>query len=131
MSILVFAENWDGKFKKSTYEAISYGTEIAKQTNSTVTALVTGKGSEDDMKSLGNYGAQKGSSVENDQLKSMNPSAYASAIQQAAQKESAKVVILSYVFRQISRREGSNKIKGRINCRSLCSTFFHFTFYST
>jgi electron transfer flavoprotein alpha subunit len=98
MSILVFAENWDGKFKKSTYEAISYGTEIAKQTNSTVTALVIGNVSDDDMKSLGKYGAQKVLSVKNDKLKSMNPSAYASAIQQAAQKESAKVVILSYTY---------------------------------
>ncbi|HET7817780.1 MAG TPA: electron transfer flavoprotein subunit alpha/FixB family protein [Bacteroidia bacterium] len=98
MSILVFAENWDGKFKKSTYEAISYGTEIAKQTNSTVTALVIGNVSDDDMKSLGKYGAQKVLSIKNDKLKSMNPSAYASAIQQAAQKESAKVVILSYTY---------------------------------
>jgi len=98
MSILVFAENWDGKFKKSTYEAISYGTEIAKQTNSTVTALVIGNVSDDDMKSLGKYGAQKVLSVKNDKLKSMNPSAYASVIQQAAQKESAKVVILSYTY---------------------------------
>ncbi len=98
MSILVFAENWDGKFKKSTYEAISYGTEIAKQTNSTVTALVIENVSDDDMKSLGKYGAQKVLSVKNDKLKSMNPSAYASAIQQAAQKESAKVVILSYTY---------------------------------
>lgn len=98
MSILVFAENWDGKFKKSTYEAISYGTEIAKQTNSTVTALVIENVSDDDMKSLGKYGAQKVLSVKNDKLKSMNPSAYASVIQQAAQKESAKVVILSYTY---------------------------------
>ena len=31
MSVLVFAENWDGKFKKLTYELVSYANELAKQ----------------------------------------------------------------------------------------------------
>jgi electron transfer flavoprotein alpha subunit len=98
MSVLVFAENWDGKFKKSTYEAISYGAEIAKQTGSSVTAVVIGNASDEDMKSLGKYGAQKVLSVKNDKLNSLNPSAFASAISQAAQKENAKVVVLSYTY---------------------------------
>ena len=98
MSIVVFAENWDGKFKKSTYEAISYAAEIARQTSSSVTALVIGNVSDDDMKSLGKYGAQKVLSVKNDKLNVLNPSAYASVIAQAVQKESAKVVITSYTY---------------------------------
>ena len=98
MSILVFAENWDGKFKKSTYEAISYAAEIARLTSGSVTALAIGNVSDDDMKSLGKYGAQKVLSVKNDKLNTLNPSAYASSIAQAAQKESAKVVIISYTY---------------------------------
>jgi electron transfer flavoprotein alpha subunit len=98
MSVLVFAENWDGKFKKSTYEAISYGSEIAKQVGGNVTAIVIGNVSDDDMKSLGKYGAQKILSVKNDKLNSLNPSAFASAIAQASQKESAKMVLLSYTY---------------------------------
>ena len=91
MSVLVFAENWEGKFKKSTYEAISYGAEIAKQLGGTVAAVVIGKVSEDDMKSLGKYGAQKVLSVSNDKLIHMNPTAYAAIVAQAAQKENSKV----------------------------------------
>jgi len=98
MSVLIFAESWDGKFKKSTYEAISYGSEIAKQVGGNVTAVVIGNVSDEDMKSLGKYGAQKVLSVKNDKLNSLNPSAFASAIAQAAQKENAKVVIVSYTY---------------------------------
>ncbi len=98
MSVLIFAENWDGKFKKSTFEAISYGSELAKQTGGNVTAVVIGNVSDDDMKSLGKYGAQKVLSVKNDKLNAHNPSAYASAIAQAAQKENAKLIVLSYTY---------------------------------
>ena len=98
MSVLVFAENWDGKFKKSTYEAISYGAEIAKQVGGSVTAVVIGNASDEDMKSLGKYGAQKVLSAKNDKLNSLNPSAFASVIAQASQKENAKVVIVSYTY---------------------------------
>jgi electron transfer flavoprotein alpha subunit len=98
MSVIVFAENWDGKFKKSTHEAISYGNEIAKQVGGNVTAVVIGNVSDDDVKSLGKYGAQKVLLVKNDKLNALNPSAFASAIAQASQKENAKVVIISYTY---------------------------------
>jgi len=98
MSVIIFAENWDGKFKKSTYEAISYGSEIAKHVGGNVTAVVIGNVSDEDMKSLGKYGAQKVLSVKNDKLNTLNPSAFASAIAQASQKENAKVVIVSYTY---------------------------------
>lgn len=98
MSVIVFAENWNGKFKKSTFEAISYGSEIAKQIAESVTAVVIGNVSDDDMKSLGKYGVQKILCVKNDKLNFLNPSAYASVIAHAAQKENAKVVVISYTY---------------------------------
>ena len=33
MSIIIFAETWNNKFKKSSLEAISYGSEMAKKMN--------------------------------------------------------------------------------------------------
>lgn len=98
MSVLVFAENWEGKFKKSSLEAVSYAGEIAKQVGGNVTAVVIGNVSDDDMRSLGKYGAQKVLSVKNNKLNALNPSAFASAIAQAAQKENAKVVVVSYTY---------------------------------
>ena len=31
MSVLIFADHSDGHFKKSTFEALTYGVELAKQ----------------------------------------------------------------------------------------------------
>jgi electron transfer flavoprotein alpha subunit len=42
MSVLVFAENSDGIFKKSTLEAISYAKEVAKITGGNCTAISIG-----------------------------------------------------------------------------------------
>ncbi len=41
MSVLVYTENWDGKFKKATYEIVSYANEIAKQLGSEVEAMLS------------------------------------------------------------------------------------------
>jgi len=59
MSVLVYTENWDGKFKKLSFELISYAHEIANKLGTSVVALSIGNVSEDVLKSLGNYGASK------------------------------------------------------------------------
>ena len=33
MSVLVFTENWDGKFKKVSFELVSYASKIAEMLN--------------------------------------------------------------------------------------------------
>ena len=43
MSILVYAENWNGKFKKSTFEVVSYAKEIAKTLNQELNAITIGE----------------------------------------------------------------------------------------
>ena len=68
MSVLVYTENWDGKFKKLSFELVSYATGVAKMLNTTVTAVSIGKVDESELKKLGNYGANKIISVNNDQL---------------------------------------------------------------
>ncbi len=59
MSVLVYTENWDGKFKKLSFELVSYATAVAKMLNTTVTAVSIGKVDEGELKKLGNYGANK------------------------------------------------------------------------
>ena len=54
MSVLVFAEISDGKFKKATYEAVSYGRQIADMLGSKVVAIAIGNGA--DASELGEYG---------------------------------------------------------------------------
>jgi electron transfer flavoprotein alpha subunit len=98
MSILVFTENWDGKFKKLSFELISYGAGLAKMIGTTVTAVSIGKVSDDELNKLGSYGATKVLKVEDNRLNQLVNSAYATAITQAAEKENAQVIVLSNNF---------------------------------
>ncbi len=98
MSVLVFAEHWEGRFKKSTFEAVSYAGEVAKSVGGTTTAIVIGDVNDEDMRSLGRYGVQKVLSAKNDRLNALNPAAFSSVISEAAKKENTKVVIISNTY---------------------------------
>ena len=96
MSVLVFTENWDGKFKKLSFELVSYASKIAEMLNTQTVALSIGNVQDDELKKLGNYGAEKVVSVNNDQLKGLDNQAYTSIIAQVAEKEGAKVVVIAH-----------------------------------
>ncbi len=95
MSVLVYTENWDGKFKKSTYELLSYASEIAKMANTEVSALTIGEVAEDELKTLGTYGASKVLVLKDEKLKDFIAKSYSSAISQIAKKEDAKIVLFA------------------------------------
>lgn len=95
MSVLVYTENWDGKFKKLSFELVSYGAGVAKMLNTSVTAVSIGKVDETELKKLGNYGATKIVNVTNDELNVLDNQAYAAALAEVAGKESSKVIIIS------------------------------------
>jgi electron transfer flavoprotein alpha subunit len=95
MSVLVFTENWDGRFKKSSFELVSYAAKTAAMLNTTATALSIGKVEESELKKLGNYGAAKIISIESDALNILDNQAYTGVIADTAAKESAQVIILS------------------------------------
>ena len=96
MSILVYTENWDGKFKKLSYELVSFAAAIAKELESSVTAISIGNVSEEELKSLGNYGANKVLNLVDDKYDSFDNKALSSAIGSAAIEESAKVVLFAH-----------------------------------
>ena len=98
MSVLIYAENADGKFKKSIFEAVSYARAIADQQNTTLTAISIGDVNADELNSLAKYGADKILNVSNAQLKNFVNQAYASVIAEAAKKEGADIVVLSNSF---------------------------------
>jgi electron transfer flavoprotein alpha subunit len=95
MSVLVYTENWDGKFKKLSFELISYATGVAKMAGTGVTAVSIGKVDDTELKRLGNYGANKIIAVTNDQLSVLDNQAYASVISEIALKEDADIIIIS------------------------------------
>jgi electron transfer flavoprotein alpha subunit len=92
MSILIYAESTEGKFKKVAFELASYAKKVAEQIGTTVTAVTINAG---DVSELSKYGVDKVLQINNDKLSNFTAKAYADAIKQAAEKEGSKLVLLS------------------------------------
>ncbi len=95
MSVLVFVETADGAVKKSSHEAIGYGAEVAKMTNTYVTALVLGELSIEELQKIGNFGCKKVLHAADNKLNEPGIQSYATALEQAVNKESASIIILA------------------------------------
>jgi electron transfer flavoprotein alpha subunit len=91
MSVLVFADSSEGKFKKTAFEVVSYGKKVSEQLGTDIVVLTINA---IDTSVLYTYGAEKVLSVSNDSLKTFNAKQYASTITEVATAEKATVVIL-------------------------------------
>ena len=91
MSVLVYAESSEGKFKKVALEATSYGKKIAEQLDTNLVVLTINS---DDSSELSAYGADKILAIANEDLKGLNSKVIANIIKQAAEKESASITII-------------------------------------
>ncbi|WP_432710936.1 electron transfer flavoprotein subunit alpha/FixB family protein [Pedobacter sp.] len=98
MSVLVYIEQVEGKFKKSGFEAVSYAKALATAQGTNLTAITIGNIEENELKELGKYGASKILNVNNEQLKNFVNQAYASVIAEAVNKEGADILVLSNSF---------------------------------
>lgn len=92
MSILIYAESAEGKFKKTAFELASYAKKIAGETGTTVTAVAINVL---DAAVLATYGVDKVLTVKSEKLGAFNAKAFADVIKQAAVKESSKFVLFS------------------------------------
>ena len=92
MSVLVYTESEEGKFKKTAYEVVSYARGIADMMSTTVTAVAVNA---EETASLGTYGADKVVHIKNDKLSKFTANAYAAALTEVAKKEASKVLVLS------------------------------------
>ncbi|MFW6364371.1 MAG: electron transfer flavoprotein subunit alpha/FixB family protein [Bacteroidota bacterium] len=96
MAVLVFTENWDGKFKKYSFELVSYASKLAEMLNTKTVAVSIGKVEDDELQKLANYAADKIISVNNDKLNFLDNQAYTSALSQVADKEEAEVIVIAH-----------------------------------
>jgi electron transfer flavoprotein alpha subunit len=92
MSILIYAESAEGKFKKVAFELASYAKKISETTGQTVTAITINM---NDASELAKYGVDKVLKVTDNKLVNFTAKAYADVIKQAAHKEASKLVLLS------------------------------------
>ena len=95
MSVLVYTENWDGKFKKQSYELVSFASAIAAKSGDNVSALSIGIVDQAELAGLGKYGASKVLSAEG-LSEGLDNQTYTNIIAAAVENTGAKVVILSH-----------------------------------
>jgi electron transfer flavoprotein alpha subunit len=95
MSVLLYLENWDGKFKKLSFELASYGSKLAEILNTNLVAISIGDVGNDELLKLGNYGVKKIITLANDSVKALDNQVYSAIIADTAKKEQAVVVLLS------------------------------------
>jgi electron transfer flavoprotein alpha subunit len=93
MSVLVYTELADGQFKKSSLEAIFYGSKVAAQVGASMTVLAIGSASDDELAKAGNYGATKVLHANAQNLASENIMAYSKVLSETAKSLSAQIVI--------------------------------------
>lgn len=98
MPVVVYVENASGKFKKSGFEALSYGYAVASALNTTVIAVSIGAVSDEQLSLLGKYGASRVLNINETQYAAFNNQAYASAIAQVAKANNAEVVVIPNSF---------------------------------
>lgn len=92
MSILIYAESENGKLKKTSFELASYASKIAEHNQDEVVAVAVNA---ENLDALGDYGVSKVLNVASDNLSVFNAETYSDLITQAAQQESANLIIIS------------------------------------
>lgn len=92
MSVLVYTESEEGKFKKTAFEVASYAHSVAEMLGQSATAISINATNPEN---LGQYGVTKVLNVTSSALTKFNAEATAAAIAQAAIKEGSTTIILS------------------------------------
>jgi electron transfer flavoprotein alpha subunit len=129
MSVLVYIENWDGRFKKLSYELASYASALGDLMGTPATALSIGNVENDELNRLGKYGIGKILAVRDDRLKVLDNAAYSSILAETAVKEGAVAVILANNFTgkalspRVSVRLKAGLVNGVVNLPLSVSPF--------
>ncbi len=99
MTVLVFAENWEGKFKKPALEALTYGAELAQKTGGAMCAVVAGNNvPAEEIKKLANYGCSKALYINHPSLATFSAMLFTGVIGEAAKKENASCIVFSNTY---------------------------------
>lgn len=95
MAVIVYAESDNGVYKKSSFEAVTYGKDLAaKMATDCIAVSIGNKGDEN----LGTFGASKHVHITGDALSTFNPQAYATALNEVISANSGNVVVISQTY---------------------------------
>ena len=95
--VLVFLDQSEGKIKKSSHEAASYGAQLAENLGTSAAGIVLGTVNEE-LADMGKYGLKKVYTVDNEALNNFDDEAYTHVIAEAVKNIDATVIIFSNNF---------------------------------
>ncbi|MCS7229776.1 MAG: electron transfer flavoprotein subunit alpha/FixB family protein [Candidatus Kryptonium sp.] len=111
--VLTFAEQREGKFKKSAFEAVRTGKRVADELSAEFYTLVIGdENVEKIAPELGDYGAEKVLIVQDSRLGQYSLTAYAKVIAEVMQKVEADYLFMSATA---MGKEVAPRVAGKIN----------------
>ena len=92
MGVLVYLESEENKFKKTAFEALSYGKALADKMGVKVSGLIFNCSDTDSLKK---YGADKIITIDNPDFQKFSSKKYSHALAEVIKSENSSVVILS------------------------------------
>ena len=95
MSVLIFIDQTENHIKKSSFEVLSYGAQLAKQLGVAAEGLLLGTVN-DDLAALGKYGISKIHHANNESFNHVDAQVYAKAIADAVNQTNASVIVFSH-----------------------------------
>lgn len=96
MSILIYTENWEGKFKKLSFELASFASAVAEKYGTEAIAVSLGKVEDAELEKLSQYGISKVLFAADERFASMDNKAITKAVAAAAEKVDASMVIFAH-----------------------------------
>lgn len=91
---LVFIEQRDGEIKKSSFEVLKKGSELAASQNTDIEAIIIGN-VVNDLENIGGYGISKVTHLQNSELSNYSVSAYSDLLISFAQEINADTILLA------------------------------------
>ncbi len=95
MSVIVYTENWDGEFKKLSFELSSYAARLAALLQTDAVAVSIGKVADEELVKLGRYGVKKVIAIENNSLSQFDTRLYSRVLADLSKSEGASVVLMA------------------------------------
>ena len=108
--VLIFVDQAEGSIKKSSYEVLTYGSDLAKQLGTTAEGIALGFINDEALASLGKYGIQKVHHITNEALNTLDAQAYTKVIADTATTIGASVIVISH-------NQTGKAIAGRISAK--------------
>ncbi|HET9994569.1 MAG TPA: hypothetical protein VFQ18_04130, partial [Candidatus Acidoferrum sp.] len=116
MKILVITEQRQGKWNNASFETLAAAQQIAKDTSSTVSALVIGKGVATLADELASKNVAEVLRIEHDLLEAYTPDGYCVALKQVIESAKPELVLFphTYQVRDFAPKLAASLAKGMI-----------------